>query len=210
VPASKNLIRALCIAVLLNHSGLVYPAASVRWVEVAEYQIDMTLTPRSQANETLSNLKHQIGIVDSLQLPSQIQSFFRSVKIVIDPSLTGMNGQNTQIDGKWVIRARPGQWPSDRAILLHELLHAYQREALGRPTPPIGRAFQEALRVGTYPSEYKDAYFLSNAAEYFAVIGEIYLSGPTFRPPYNCGNVQKAQPEFIMYLATLFGGRECR
>jgi hypothetical protein len=179
-------------------------------VDVAGYQIDMKLTPASQVAETVSNLKHQIGIVTSAKLPDQVQSFVRTLKIVVDPSLTGMNGQNTQMDGIWVIRARPGQWPPDRAILLHEFLHAYQREVLGRPTPAIGRAYQEALREGTYPADYRDAYFLSNGAEYFAVIGEIYLSGPSFRPPYTFGTVQKAQPDFIGYLTTLFGARECR
>jgi hypothetical protein len=179
-------------------------------VDVSGYQVDTKLIPKSQVAATMSNLRHQIGIVTSVKLPDQVQSFFRTLKIVIDPSLVGMNGQNTQIEGNWVIRARPGQWPSDRAILLHELLHAYQREVLGRPTPAIGRAYQEALREGTYPPDYKGAYFLSNGAEYFAVIAEIYLSGPSFRPPYSCGIVQKVQPDFIAYLATLFGERECR
>lgn len=41
------------------------------------------------------------------------------------------------------------------------------------------------------------------------MIAEIYLSGESFRPPFNCGNVKKAQPEFIAYLAELFGAREC-
>ena len=169
----------------------------------------MTQTPRRQRAETLNNLTYQIGIVDSAELPDQVRAFFRALKIVIDPSLQGMNGQNTQIDGEWVIRARPGKWPSDRAILLHEFLHAYHRQVLGMPTPAVGRALQEALREGTYPADYKGSYFLSNGAEYFAVIGEIYLAGTSFRPPYSCKNVQKAQPEFISYLASLFGEREC-
>jgi hypothetical protein len=93
--------------------------------------------------------------------------------------------------------------------LLHELLHAYHREVLGQPTPPIGRALADAIREGTYPPEYKDAYFLSNGREYFAVVSEIYLAGPSFRPPYNCGIVRKAQSSFISYLATLFGEHKC-
>jgi hypothetical protein len=210
VHGSRNILRVLCMGLLLSHSLLVFPAASPRWMEVAGYQVDMRLAPKSQITQTVNNLQHQIEIVDSARLPSQVQSFFRTVKIVIDPSLTGMNGQHTQMEGNWVIRARPGQWPRDRAILLHELLHAYHRDVLGRPTPPVGRAFEEALREGTYPPEYEGAYFLSNGPEYFAVVAEIYLSGPSFRPPYSCANVQKAQPSFISYLATLFGERECR
>ena len=209
ISARLFMARALCVAFMLGH-GHFACAATPRWVEVAGYQVDMKLAPKAQATETLNNLRHQIGIVDSARLPEQIRSFFHAQKIVIDPSLTGMNGQNIQMDEQWVVRARPGRWPADRAILLHELLHAYHREVLGRPAPAIGRAFQQALRPGTYPSGYAGAYFLSNAGEYFAVVSEIYLAGPSFRPPYNCANVQKAQPEFIGYLATLFGERECR
>jgi hypothetical protein len=205
----RSTFRALSVILLWSHSIAVRPADSARWVEVAGYQVDMTLTPKSQTTDTVNNLQHQISIIDTARLPEKVQSFFRTRKIVIDPSLVGMNGQYAQIDGAWVVRARPGHWPPDRAILLHELLHAYQREVLGQPTPPVGRALAEAIREGTYPPDYKDAYFLSNGPEYFAVVGEIYIAGPSFRPPYNCANVQKAQPTFISYLATLFGERKC-
>lgn len=205
-----NMLRAICVAFLLGHSHLASPASSSHWSDVAGYQVDMRLTPKSQMAETVENLKHQIGIVDAVNLPNPVQSFFHTLKIVIDPSLTEMNGRIGQINGEWVIRARPGSWPSDRAILLHELLHAYQRQVLGMPTPAVGRALQEALREGTYPLEYQGSYFLSNGGEYFAVVGEIYLAGPSFRPPYNCRNVQQAQPDVIRYLATLFGEHDCR
>lgn len=66
-----------------------------------------------------------------------------------------MNAQYIQTESGWAVRARPGRWPPDRAILLHELLHAFHQQVLGQPTLPVGRALQEALRVGTYPPEYK-------------------------------------------------------
>jgi hypothetical protein len=201
--------RALCLILLSIHSIEAWSAASARWIDVAGYQVDMNLAPKSREAETVSNLQHQISIIDAARLPEKVQAFFHTVKVVIDPSLAGMNGQYARIDGAWVVRARPGQWPPDRAILLHELLHAYHREVLGQPTPPVGLALQEALREGTYPPDFKDAYFLTNGREYFAVVAEIYLAGPSFRPPYNCGVVQKAQPAFISYLATLFGERKC-
>jgi hypothetical protein len=203
------MLLGLWVISLLSSCFGACAATSTHWTDVAGYQVDMRLTPKSQEAETMSNLQHQIGMVASTRLPEKVQSFFHTVRIVIDPSLTGMNGQYVQMDGVWVIRGRPGRWPPDRAILLHELLHAYHREVLGQPTPPVGRALEEALRKGTYPPEYKDAYFLSNGREYFAVVSEIYLAGPSFRPPYNCNNVLKSQPSFISYLATLFGEREC-
>lgn len=200
----------LCTSLLLGPCLGVSAAESTSWIDVAGYQVDMKRASESQVAETVSNLRHQINMVVSARLPEKVQSFFHTVRIVIDPSLTGMNGQYIQTGSGWAVRARPGRWPPDRAILLHELLHAFHQQVLGQPTPPVGRALQEALRVGTYPPEYRGAYFLSNGREYFAVVAEIYLAGPSFRPPYNCGNVLKAQPGFISYLATLFGERECK
>lgn len=184
-------------------------AADHQWIEIAGHRVDMTRVPKSLTSETRSNLLRQIAIVDNISLPETVRTFFRQVPIVVDPTLTEMNGQYAEIDGIRAIRARPGRWPEDRAILLHELLHAYHREVLGRPVPPIGRAFEEARREGTYPQDYRSAYFLSNAPEYFAVIAEIYLSGPSFRPPWTCGAVKEAQPALIRYLDGLFGERPC-
>lgn len=206
----SSLLRALCISSLLIPCFGAAAAAPAHWIDVAGYQADMALIPNAKLAETVNNLRHQIGIIDAIRLPEKVRSYFRTVRIVIDPALTGMNGQYVQIDGAWVVRARPGHWPRDRAILLHELLHAYHSEVLGQPTPPVGRALAQALREGTYPAEYKGAHFLSNGREYFAVVSEIYLAGPSFRPPYSCANVRKAQPEFISYLASLFGERECK
>jgi hypothetical protein len=185
-------------------------ASAANVVDISGYRIDTSRASEAEVIETIATLRHQIEIVESAGLKPKVLSFFHTIPIVIDPSLTGMNGQYSQLDGKWLIRARAGQWPPDRAILFHELLHAYHHQVLGQPTPPVGRAFEEARRNGVYPPQYADAYFLSNPREYFAVIAEIYLSGPSFRPPFNCANVQKAQPRFIAYIADLFGTRECK
>lgn len=204
------MLLALCAGLSLFHGAGVEAAESTGWIDVSGYQVNMARIPASEVTGTVRNLRHQVGIIDAIKLPDEVRSFFRTVGIVVDPSLTGMNGQYVQIDGQWVVRARPGSWPEDRAILLHELLHAYHRQVLRQPTPPVGRALQEALREGTYPPEYKGAHFLSNGPEYFAVVAEIYLAGPSFRPPYNCAAVRKAQPGFISYLASVFGERECK
>lgn len=197
-------------ALFLSVAALGQSVDSTNIVEVSGFQIDTSRGSKKQVKETLATLRHQIEIVESAELPPEVLTFFHGVPISIDPSLRGMNGEYAQVDGKWLIRARAGRWPSDRAILLHELLHAYHHQVLKQPTLPIGRAFNEARRDGIYPAEYRETYFLSNPREYFAVIAEIYLAGPTFRPPFNCGNVQKAQPQFIAYLGELFGERECK
>ena len=125
---AKNALRTLLWMILLSsHSIGAWSAESTRWIEVAGYQVDMNLAPKSLVTETVSNLQHQVSIVEGASLPEKVQEFFHTLRVVIDPALTGMNGQYVQIDGAWVIRARPGRWPPDRAILLHELLHAYGR-----------------------------------------------------------------------------------
>lgn len=179
-------------------------------VDIAGFQVDTSRASAPSARETLETLRYQAGIVESAKLPAEVLEFFRSVPIVIDPTLTGMNGQYAQLDGRWVVRARVGTWPQDRAILLHELLHAYLLQVLGQPTPDIRGAYQRARQPGVYPPDHQDAYFLSKVGEFFAVTGEIYLAGPSFRPPYSCANMQKAQPQYIAYLASLFGEHECR
>jgi hypothetical protein len=204
------LLTTLCIALLNSAAASGQSATAANVVELAGFQIDTSRGSTKEVKETLATLRRQIDIVESAALPSDLLTFFRSVPISIDPSLTGMNGEYSQVDGAWRIRARAGRWPDDRAILLHELLHAYHHQVLKQPTPPIGRAFNEARRDHLYPANYRDAYFLTNPKEYFAVIAEIYLSGPTFRPPFKCGNVLKVQPQFIAYLRELFGERECK
>jgi hypothetical protein len=207
--ASACALSKLCLVALLSAAAFVQAADESKVIEISGFQVDVSRGSKAEVKETLATLRHQIEIVESAGLSPQVLTFFHTIPILIDPSLTGMNGEYTQVDGKWLIRAKAGRWPSDRAILLHELLHAFHRQVLKQPTPSIGRAFNEARRDGIYPAKYRDAYFLSNPKEYFAVIAEIYLSGPSFRPPFSCSKVQKAQAQFIAYLGELFGERKC-
>lgn len=202
----------LCLSQALLSAGctaVTHGAERSRLTEIGGFRVDLAQTPKSLLQTTRANLQLQVDIIHSAGLPDAVISFFRTVPIVIDPLLAGMNGRLMRRDGRWVVRARPGHWPADRAILLHELLHVYHLEVLGRSTPAINRAFEEAKRDGTYSPDYRGAHFLSAATEYFAVVGEVFLAGPTFRPPFNCRSVRNAQPEVITYLSGLFGEREC-
>lgn len=205
----RRCLRAACTTLSFMISTAALPAAA-QWTEISGFRIDLQRVPESLTTATTANLLRQIGIVEAAALPDRVLSFFRSVPIVVDPTLDGMNGQQMQMEGTWAIRARPGSWPADRAILLHELLHTYHREVLGRSDPAIRRFHAQAIRPGVYPHAYETAYFLSNPAEYFAVIGEIFLAGDSYRPPFTCGAVKAAQRDFVQYLATLFGEHECR
>lgn len=178
--------------------------------ELHGFRVERGTATDEQVKRVVPSLTKQLEIVESVHLPESVIAFFRTVPIVVNPELEKMNGEYQQEAGRWVVRVKPTSIPSDRAIVLHEMLHAYQHQVLKPPVPPIGRAYQEAMRTKIYPANYRDAYFLSNPKEYFAVIGEVYLFGKTERPPFNCASVKKAQPEFIRYLADLFGERDCR
>src|SRR5262245_1816026 len=118
------MLRRLCIAMLLPAATLGQ-SSGVAMPDIAGFQIDTSRVSKPDATKTLATLRHQVAIVESAALPPQVLEFFRSVPIVIDPTLEGMNGEYAQEGGKAQINARPGKWPADRAILLHELLHAY-------------------------------------------------------------------------------------
>jgi hypothetical protein len=183
-------------------------AASVE--EIHGFQVDFHLVSSKQRDKVLPSLNRQFEIIEAVNLPAKVLEFFHTIPFVADPDLTQMNGEYKPMDGRWVVHVKLTDIPADRAIMLHELLHAYQHQVLGEPTPPVGRAYQQALRPGTYPSSFRGAYFLKNGKEFFAVVGEVFLFGGTFRPPFKCSTVQQAQPEFIAYLTGLFGPHECK
>jgi len=174
------------------------------------FQVDFHLVSEKQRKRVLPSLNRQFEIIESAGLPPNVLDFFHTIPFVVDPDLKEMNGEYKPMDGRWVVHVKLTDIPADRAIMLHELLHAYQHQVLKEPTPPVGRAYQQALRPGTYPANFRGAYFLTNGKEFFAVVGEVFLAGKTFRPPFDCRTVQKAQPEFIAWMTELFGPHQCQ
>jgi len=206
MPRIFRLLPGLCLITLC---GCATARRTPAWIDVSGFLVDTSRATPAQVDAVLPTLRQQIAMLESAHLPEKVLAYFKGIPIAIDPRLTGMNGQYALVDGVWMVRARPQRWPPERAILLHELLHAYHHWILGQPAAAIESAFAEAHHEGVYPADFQNAYFLSNSREYFAVIGEVYLAGTTFRPPYSCAAVQKAQPGFIAYMAGLFGEHPC-
>jgi hypothetical protein len=75
-----------------------------------------------------------------------------------------------------------------RAMVLHELAHAYHHKVLGYDNPDIKAAYKRARESGTYdPVLYYDgrkkkAYAMNNDQEYFAELSEAYFSTNDFYP----------------------------
>ena len=75
-----------------------------------------------------------------------------------------------------------------RAMVLHELAHAYHHQVLGYDQPDIKAAFKRAQESKSYESvlfydgSKKRAYAMENDQEYFAELTEAYFSTNDFYP----------------------------
>jgi hypothetical protein len=74
------------------------------------------------------------------------------------------------------------------AMVLHELAHAYHHQVLNWQHEKVRKAYQAAVKSGSYDSvlhysgRVKKAYAMSNAKEYFAEATEAYFSTNDFYP----------------------------
>lgn len=183
-----------------------------RLIESNGFQIDASRATDQQLKNLMPSLRKQLDIIDSVRLPQGVVEFFRTVPIVLNPETSpDSNAAYEQKGGKGVINISPvAVLPGNRPIVLHELLHAFHFQVLKLADPVIARAYNEAIEKRVYPAEYAQAHFLQNRAEFFAVIGSMFLFGPIQQPPYNCTTTRKAQLEFIAYLNEVLGPHQCR
>jgi hypothetical protein len=157
----------------------------------------------------LPYLEKQFAIVEAVNVPPAVLEYFKTVPVVIVPSLKTGYGHAGMEGGRQIVELKADRLPGDRPILLHELLHAYHGQKIGR-SPIILNSYQEGVQSKMYPRNYAKAHFLENPREYFAVIGSIFLYGKKIdQPPYTCSITAKQQPEFIAFLAEHFGPHEC-
>jgi hypothetical protein len=158
----------------------------------------------------LPSLEKQFEIVEKANVPPAVLEYFKTVPVVIVPDLKTGYGHAGMEGGRQIVELKADRLPSDRPILLHELLHAYHGQKIGRSTMILS-SYQEALQSKIYPRNYATAHFLENPREYFAVIASIFLYGKRIeQPPFTCSLTAKHQPEFIAFLAEHFGPRPCK
>jgi hypothetical protein len=157
-----------------------------------------------------SSLERQMEIVEQAGVPAATLEFFRSVPVVLVARMDkGFGYARRDAAGRQIVEMLAAKLPSDRPILLHELLHAYHGVKLG-PTPMIRDSYRQAVQSGFY-ERYAKAHFLEAPNEYFAVIGSIFLYGKRIdQPPFDCKLTAKHQPQFIDFLSEQFGPRPCK
>jgi hypothetical protein len=205
---SRVLLTLSLIASAAAASG---QSPSSRTVIMRGMSVDFRLVNEKQRKLVTPSLEKQIDVALTVEMPASVGEFFRTVAIVVDPAMlsTATNGQYMQNDTPPFIRIKPVELPGERAILLHELLHAYHHQVLKQPTPDVEGAYRRALQADIYPSEFLKAAFMHDSREYFANMATTFLLGKSERPPYDCSTIATAQPKFVAYLGSLFGPREC-
>lgn len=164
----------------------------------------------AQIDADYASLARQIAIVEAVDAPAAVKTFFTTIPIRVERDLPKLPGQFVSNPHGGFVRILADGMAADRPILLHELLHAYHADVLGQPNATIAAAFAEARDSSDYPANFRKAHFLENGSEYFAVTASIYLFGPIQQPPFDCGVLKKTQPDYLAFLEKQFGPHDCR
>ncbi|MGJ4927086.1 hypothetical protein ACQR1I_03680 [Bradyrhizobium sp. HKCCYLS2038] len=105
-----------------------------------------------------------------------------------------------------VIMVRPillaSKADAERPVMLHEMLHAFHNRKLpkGFENPGVKLHYSRAKEQQLYP---ETEYLLSNAKEFFAVTGSVFLYGND--GPFTRAMLRTKQPDYYKYLVYLFG-----
>ncbi|MEW6438766.1 MAG: hypothetical protein AB1508_16530 [Pseudomonadota bacterium] len=164
------------------------------------WHIDLTRARGRQTDEEMIKaVDKQLNLVEGVNLRPQIVDFMRTIKLWANPALDphwGAAHYNRATGVDFRVRELDPQKP----ILLHELLHAYHDQKLGRGNQDIlnfwGEAKSCVKRVdqGTEPCWPSGSYMLTDAFEFFATTASVYLDGDIERPPHSkeelCKNLQ--------------------
>lgn len=163
------------------------------------FRIDLSTLPEKDRGRFFDSLHAQIDLVDGVRIKPEIQAWFRTITIHIDPAMDH-GGRATR--GELFLAA--ADMPPDNPVLLHELLHLYHKEKIpgGKRNPEILGFYERAKKSGDFPA---DAYMLKNVGEYFAMTGSVVLFGRASRPPSTRETVQKLQPRLYAFVVREFG-----
>jgi len=164
------------------------------------YEIDPAVSPLP--TDTVRSLQAQVDIVAGLAIKPDIAAFFRSVPGRLVTRTQGGPGAYSFDLKRMLLSTAPD--PPQNPVLLHELLHAYHDQRLGRDNPRL-TGFYEACRArGGFPPE---AYMFKNRAEFFAMTASVVLWGKAARPPYARERVRTLYPELYAWIVDEFGWR---
>jgi hypothetical protein len=105
------------------------------------------------------------------------------------------------------------EWTHDQPwMVLHELAHAYHDRVLGREHEGIRRAYEAAVKSGTYErvlhirGSTERHYAMSNDQEYFAEATEAWFGTNDFYP-FVRAELERHDPDLVPVLSEAWGGR---
>ena len=164
------------------------------------WRIDTAAMNGPLPDDVQASLRAQLDIVDAVRIKPEIEVFFHGVPIALVPVSRGGSGDYGF--GSHRVRLDAKVDPPQNPVLLHELLHAYHDQRLGRRNPKL-LAFYEATEAsGAFPA---DAYMLKNPAEFFAMCASVVLWGRAARPPFTRETVQAKAPALYAWIVQEFG-----
>lgn len=172
------------------------------------FQVDQSLQKLS--SEAMASLAGQLEIVESVGLPPQVLAAMKRTPVVVDPDLRdGQFGAFAVRRGVGTVRVRPMVFDPARPVLLHEFLHAYHVNVLGRDRPEIRMEYERVMRDNPFPPRFRSAHFLENEKEFFAITAVIYLFGDVKQPPFRCAALSRLDPNYLAFLGAQFGPGRC-
>jgi hypothetical protein len=174
-----------------------------QFLEYRGYKVEVSRAKQHPKYKVFEDsLKHQIDIVENVNLKPSVKKYFQNKKFIVTPKIKS-RARFKYSRSAVLIKLRP--LPKKKPILLHELLHAYHNEMMpqGRQNADILRFYRSAKENRLYP---EGAYIFKNPAEFFAMTASTFLHGKTERHPYTRENIKDLQPDYYQFLTTVFSG----
>jgi len=190
--------RSALVAVALACCAQVEAKSSSTYSYLG-FNIDDNRASPDQRQALEAGLREQIDLVTSLPIDPKIAASLQSVPIRIDPTLREP-GHYDQSG----LRLWDKQSPPDNPVLLHQLLHAWLSRASGGDRLIIRKAYDTAVASGRYP---RDAYMMSDVAEFFTMTTSVVLWGKAARLPFKRERVQAEMPDYYSWIVQRFGLR---
>jgi hypothetical protein len=190
-------------------------------MEYRGFVVDVTtLKSSAERPDLIKALERQFDMVADAGFDKRTLEFFRAIPIVVnwaataDPNYTGVvaeyNPKSPRTPKPDVV---PGSvtivlkvYNPGAPIVLHEFLHAYHHERMtgGRDNAEILQLFKAAQDGQLFPADSK---VMTNAREYFAMTGSVYLHGSANRDPFTRENLKNRQPAIYQWFVKEFGPR---
>ena len=198
----------ILLSLVFSHSCL---SQAVAHPEFRGFLVDVSRLSAAQRQALTPYYVEQIGVIESVGLPTEMLAFMKTIPIVADPdfpsggtaALYRRKAGNPKGLGQVVTGLSP--IPAKKPVLLHEMLHAYDSNKWGNNNQIVRAAYQSALSEKFYPPSTVKSHFLLDQHEFFAISGTIYLFGKIQQEPFNCEILAKKQAGYIQFLEQLFG-----